>query len=171
MKIYPIVALAAFAAAAAFSAETNAPPMGTLAYMDWRNGFRDLRFGDALSNRADMVRQATTAQEIYTRKNEDLQIGGARATEIFYCAHHGKLCAISIMVDAGSYYSLRAPFAAAYGEPARDKDSPDEEFWLGSEVTASIMKNDDGTADLFLRNRELSKAEQAERAAAAAKKL
>ncbi len=154
---YSLAVVVFLMASLTLAADTNAPPMGTLAYMDWRNGFRDLKFGEVLSNRADMVRLKDSDWDEYERKPENLSIGTATAKAIYYSTTRGKLHEISIIIAHEDLEQVRDVFVAAYGEPgpAIKGTATPEERWKGK-IVQMFTRDTPGDAFVTIYNSELS---------------
>jgi hypothetical protein len=132
-------------------AGTNAPPMGTLAYLDWKNGFRDLHFRDVISNRADMARTYYEGyDETYWRASDDLYFEKVMATRIVYIAHLGELYRVDILVPKIDQYEVRDIFIAAYGKPRTATNSLDTiDWWNGKSVYANLSQEVFGESAVF----------------------
>ena len=117
-----------FAGQAWAATDTNAPPMGSTDYMDWKNGFRDVRFGEDLTKRSDMEplfpSPAGTASE-YKKKSETLEIGDVKLKSIIYFAHHGKLYEIEMESSWDNGSTVLDAFTAAL----RRSHRKDEQAW------------------------------------------
>lgn len=72
---------------------TNAPPKGTTAYRDWRNGFRDTKFGIHRADLGETKYQTTKGQYIVYSRNETNETLG------------------TIHINLTRYWFLRAAYA------------------------------------------------------------
>jgi hypothetical protein len=71
------------------------PSPGSLAYLDYKNGFRDLKFGDP--PRADMVlKEDSGDSKYYARPSDDLSIGGAQLSHLIYGFYKNRLHAVQV---------------------------------------------------------------------------
>jgi hypothetical protein len=69
------------------------PSQGSLAYLDHKNGFRDLKFGDP--PRAEMVlKEESGDSKYYARPTDDLSIGGAHLSQLVYSFYKNRLQAV-----------------------------------------------------------------------------
>jgi hypothetical protein len=110
------------------------PSPGSLAYLDARNGFRDLTFGDPPQQGMRVVEDHGDTK-YYTRPSDDLTIGGAKIKEISYGFYKGRL--YSVLIETEGLLNSRALLEVlqqAYGTGSRPNRFMDEYMWDGSRV-------------------------------------
>jgi hypothetical protein len=71
------------AAATPSAPPSRDPSPGSVAYLDFKNGFRDLKFGDPPTENMVIVEDAGESK-YYRRTGDDLTIGGARLSSLDY---------------------------------------------------------------------------------------
>ena len=97
---------------------------GTIGYLDARNGFRDLKFGQAISQCPGMRLVKTDYRGIggknikaYVRDADDLRIGTARLESIVYVFYKDRLMAVQISAKGEEDMSvIMGAFSELYGE-------------------------------------------------------
>jgi hypothetical protein len=119
-------------------AETQRAPVdpspGSLAYLDFRNGFRDLKFGDPPTQNMTVFEEGGDTK-FYRRSSDDLTIGNANIKEISYGFYKGRL--YSVLLQTGGLINSRALLAVlreAYGPGSRPNQFMDRYLWDGSKV-------------------------------------
>lgn len=162
MKRRLLVGMAAILVVAAgtiwAATDTNAPPMGSTDYMDWKNGFRDVRFGEEFTNRGDIAVVSSNYPDEFRKLHEDLKIGSATVRDITYFTFHGKATGIVISCDLENGPKLLDVFTAAYGEPVADDEDSSKQHWRGNQVRASYSLNKESDVYfLVVQNREWSR--------------
>jgi hypothetical protein len=146
------------------------PSPGSLAYLDYKNGFRDLTFGDP--PKAGMVlREDSGDSKCYLRPSDDLSIGGAELSEIVYGFYKNRLHAVR-MITRG-YSNSRAlldVLRQAYGPPRRPNQFMENYRWRGSMVTVTYDENSiTREADIWLFSEPLIAEQEADKKAKARK--
>jgi hypothetical protein len=113
---------------------TTEPSPGSLAYLDFRNGFRDLKFGDPPTQDMKVFEEGGETK-FYRRSSDDLTIGNANIEEISYGFYKGRL--YSVLLQTGGLINSRALLAVlreAYGPGSRPNQFMDRYLWDGSKV-------------------------------------
>lgn len=142
--------LALFVASLAYAQDTTQPPMGTPAYLDWRYGFRDLKFEQPLEACKDMyVSDDRGDVKFCKRKDENLRLGEAVLSEIVYVFHKGRF--LSVQIDAKEQSNSRALLAVleeAYGPGSvKPKEDPNNHRdWMGKRVLGTYTLYASGIA-------------------------
>jgi hypothetical protein len=74
---------------------------GSVAVLDERYGFRDLKFEQSIKATKDMVLLEDDGDmKFYTRKGDPLEVGGAKLKKIEYAFYKGKLANITLTAAA-----------------------------------------------------------------------
>jgi len=97
---------------------------GTIAYLDARNGFRDLKFGQSIAQcpgmrlvKSDYRGSAGKNIKTYVRDSDDLRIGTARLESIVYVFFKDRLMAVDLSVkDDEDMAVVTGAFSELYGE-------------------------------------------------------
>jgi hypothetical protein len=119
---------------AASSKRQTGPAPGTLAYLDAKNGFRDLTFGDPPTPEMDLVTDAGDLKT-YVRPSDDLTLGGAQLQTIGYRFY--KDCLYSVAIIAKGYangVAILEVLRQAYGKGEQPNQFLDEFLWRGRRV-------------------------------------
>jgi hypothetical protein len=114
--------------------ERGDPSPGSLAYLDFRNGFRDLTFRDPPPQGMRVV-EAHGDTTYYTRPSDDLTIGDARIKEMTYGFYKGQF--YSVLLQTEGLINSRALLEVlrqAYGVGARPNQFMERYVWDGSRV-------------------------------------
>lgn len=122
------------------SLEVPSPPvpMGSPAYLDARNGFRDAKFGSPLSSfKGMMLKEQGSGMKYYVRNGDDLTIGKGKLSVLSYGFYKNQL-SIIIMVMAGGQNSraILSVFQEAYGSGFKSNQFLEDYYWPGKKVTA-----------------------------------
>ena len=127
------------------------PAPGSLAYLDAKNGFRDVRFGSVPTK--DMELAGVDGEEkIYIRPTDSLEIGGGTCEKILYVFHAGHLRAVSVTTEGWkNNRAIRESLHAAYGAPSVPSEYGGRERWIGNRVVAEYSENRDGGAVTYFR--------------------
>jgi hypothetical protein len=127
-------------------------------YLDYKNGFRGVRFGTSIDTFKDLVLNMDTGTvKKYTKKDDDLSIGGFKVTEILYQFFDGKFQGVSISASNGEAENLLNVFQAAFGPGAHPKGISSQYFWVGKTANANIITDQQGRARAWIGNNELQK--------------
>ncbi len=159
------------AAASAHPAVKEPAPneMGHVHYLDYKNGFRGVKFGSPSSAipGLSMVREQGS-MKIYQKSDETLNIGACQLDKILYQFVDDKFMGVSLFpkdVDDGQ--ALRQIFEIAFGDGATAKphaDSSehhqhaDEFFWRGKIANARISYTEAHQAEAWIGNNDLQEA-------------
>jgi hypothetical protein len=112
------------------------PSLGSLAYLDFRNGFRDLKFGD-LPTQDMRIFEDSVETRFYRRPSDDLTIGGAKVSEIVYGFYKGRFYAV--LISTKGIVNSRAMLDVlqqAYGLGRRPNQFLDDYYWEGALVSS-----------------------------------
>jgi hypothetical protein len=151
------------------SGQTNSPRqsppnsgMGTLAYLDASNGFRDLSFGSAPL--ADMrLVEDDGDEKFYQRSTDDLSVGSGHLASITYDYYKYRLLGVELETRGlANSRALLDTLKAAYGVPYQPNGFLQRYMWPGAIVNViydeSAIKGD--STSLIL-NKALIAADQA----------
>lgn len=131
---------------------TNQPPLGSLGYLDWRNGFRDLMFGQTLETCTGMLVTPADGTDnlMLTRREDNLLLGEAKLKQVQYSFYKRKLVAVVVQIegDENVTNALRV-LKHAYGEGTTGTNGAVQ--WLGERVQAELnpLKDKHGSAFLI----------------------
>lgn len=134
----------------AFAAEEETlPDIGSAEYLDAKNGFRDVTFGQAPT--ADMVRRSRSkvtvlALDMYARPHERLAIGRVKLDYILYGFYKERLIEVDLKVRPEDCQLLTRFLEAAYGGPSEKTNGSLVREWNGESV--SLMWTDMSKSDL-----------------------
>jgi hypothetical protein len=149
--------------------EPGPTEMGHVHYLDYKNGFRGVKFGSPSSaiQGLSLVREAGS-MKIYQKSGEALTLGACNLDHIYYHFVDDKFMGVSLFpkdVDDGQ--ALREIFEIAFGEGATAKphaDSgehhqhADEFFWRGKIANARISYTEAHQAEAWIGNNDLQDA-------------
>jgi hypothetical protein len=125
--------------------EIPAPPvkMGSLAYLDARNGFRDVTFGDAITKYPDMVKDSTSgALTCYRRPTDDLVVGEGTLASIHYCFYKARLSHVLLKAtDHSNTKAVLQTLQHAYGAGIQPNPYMENYVWMGDKVWLSYHGN------------------------------
>ena len=144
---------------------TNVVP-GTLAYLDWRYGFRDLKFEQPIEACQGMVLiEDDNELKFYTRKGEPLELNGARLKTIEYGFYKGKLATL-VLVAAGEADAvpLLKSLEADYGPGQKSPRNPGKLYWFGKKVLLDYMPSPSGPVSVGMWSKPLQALQQADKA-------
>lgn len=141
---------------------------GHVHYLDYRNGFRGVKFGTPLSSfqGLELIRD-TGATKIYRKANDDLRIGEAQLEQIRYHFVDDKLMGVSLFTkDESDGQALRVVFELAYGNGIPQKPQPGGEgtshafhahefLWKGKIANARLTFGDNHESESWIGNNEL----------------
>jgi hypothetical protein len=99
---------------------------GHVHYLDYRNGFRGVKFGTPVSSfqGLELIRD-TGATKIYRKTNDDLKIGEAQLEQIRYHFADDKFMGVSLFTkDESDGQALLVVFQLAYGNGIPQKPQP-----------------------------------------------
>lgn len=136
---------------AAKPAKEKVAKLGTPAYLDAKNGFRDVTFGmtsDRIPGLVLLEEDASHQLKTYTRPNEDLQLGKLPLTKIEYTFFENKLCQVTLYWNLTYPAStLRVPpttdlagnCARLYGHPAKRSTTKDSTYFVWRSKKTGLM--------------------------------
>jgi len=143
------------------------PNPGTLAYLDWRYGFRDLKFEQAVDVCRDMVPVEDGGDtKFYSRKNDSLELSGAKLKKIEYGFYKGKLANVTITAadDANAAMLLKS-WEADYGPGRKSPKNNNKLYWFGKKVLVDYLPSPTGPASLGMWSKPLQALQQADKQA------
>jgi hypothetical protein len=122
------------------------PKPGSLAYLDWRYGFRDLKFEQPVATCRGMVLVEDDGDlKFYTRKEERLELGGAKLKLIEYGFYRGKLANVTINAEGKSNSeALLKVLQKDYGTGIQAPHTFDKLYWFGQKVLVDYMSSAGG---------------------------
>ena len=110
------------------------PSPGSLAYLDFKNGFRDLTFGDPYPQTMRLI-EDDGETKYYTRAGDDLTIGGSTVQRIVYGFYQGRFYAVLIETDGyANSRALLEVLREAYGPGTRPNRLMERYAWHGTRV-------------------------------------
>ena len=140
----------------------------SLAALDFKNGFRDLKFGEPPTH-SMVLKDDAGDKKYYTRPEDDLSIGGGRANQLIYGFTNNRLSTILIQTNGMSNSrALLEVLRQAYGPGSQPDPSLPRYTWRGSQVRVSYNENaNTHNADTWLhhvpaRDEEQKDAEKAD---------
>jgi hypothetical protein len=144
--------------------------MGHVHYLDYKNGFRGVKFGSPSSAipGLTLVREQHGSMKIYSKSDDTLTIGSCQLDKILYHFVDDKFMGVSLFpkdVDDGK--ELRQIFEIAFGDGATAKphadagehhQHADEFFWTGKIANARISYTEAHQAEAWIGNNALQDA-------------
>jgi hypothetical protein len=161
------VLFASLLAGLAIAEDTNHPPAGSLAYLDWRYGFRDLKFEQSIETSKDMVLVEDDGDlKFYHRKDERLQLGDAKLQQIEYGFYRGKFATVVITAasNAETAAFLRA-MVADYGAPQKSPRNNNKLYWFGQKVLVDYLPSPTGPPSVGMWSKPLQALQLADKQA------
>jgi hypothetical protein len=159
------------AAASAHPAAKEPAPdqMGHVHYLDYKNGFRGVKFGSPSSAIPGLnLVTERGSMKIYQKSGDTLTLGACQLDKILYHFVDDKFMGVSLFpkdVDDGQ--ALREIFEIAFGEGATAKphadagehhQHADEFFWRGKIANARISYTEAHQAEAWIGNNDLQDA-------------
>jgi hypothetical protein len=143
--------------------------MGHVHYLDYKNGFRGVKFGSPSSaiSGLSLVRESGP-MKMYQKSGETLTLGACTLDHIYYHFVDDKFMGVSLFpkdVDDGK--ALREIFEIAFGDGATAKphadagehhQHADEFFWRGKIANARISYTESHMAEAWIGNNDLQDA-------------
>lgn len=112
----------------------------SIADLDEKNGFRELKCGDALPKGMRMVEE--DGDEKYYTRQESFTIGAGTVTEIAYGFYKGQLGSVQMRTKGLiNSNAVRQAFEAAYGFPSQPNRFMKYYFWNGGKVSLTFDQN------------------------------
>lgn len=144
-RVVRLLAAACSAVALCAALAAAQPPMGSIDFLDYKNGFRDAHFG-ALPAEVPGLGPLTETGELSCGRRPDdrLQIGNAKLSAVEYCFFEGKLARITIIFDTVVDTEIAVEgLREAWGQPLSIVRSPDPSIarrltWTGDNVRAML---------------------------------
>jgi hypothetical protein len=118
------------------------PSLGSLAYLDFRNGFRDLKFGDPPTSDMVLKEEESGDTKYYARPRDDLSLGGAQLQRIIYGFYKDRF--FWLLLETQGLVHSRAMLDVmrqAYGPGYQGNRYLQEFAWLGSHVSGLYNQN------------------------------
>jgi hypothetical protein len=141
---------------------------GHVHYLDYRNGFRGVKFGTPVSSfqGLELIRD-TGAAKFYRKTNDDLKIGEAQLEQIRYHFVDDKFMGVSLFTkDESDGEALLVVFELAYGRGIPQKPQPGGEgtshashahefLWKGKIANARLTFGDNHETESWIGSNEL----------------
>lgn len=117
------------------------PEIGSLRWLDFRYGFRDIRFETPLSSKMYLTESGEIGK-FYRKSNENLNFGAALLEKITYGYHDNKLFIIIIDMkgNLNAEHALNV-LVEAYGPPEQENPYIEKYYWNGDKVLLVYEKN------------------------------
>jgi hypothetical protein len=117
------------------------PSPGSLAYLDFKNSFRDLKFGDRPTN-SMVLKDDAGDKKYYTRPEDDLSMGGARVDQVIYGFSKDRLSTILIQTKGlSNSRAVLEVLRRTYGPGSQPDPSLPRYSWRGSQMSVSYNEN------------------------------
>jgi hypothetical protein len=117
------------------------PALGSLAYLDFKNGFRDLQFGDLPSPDMRLIEDHGDTT-YYTRPRDDLMIGQSQLSWVAYGFYRGRLYTVLLStVGLTNSRALLEVLRQAYGRGTRPNPFMERYYWNSTHVVLSYDEN------------------------------
>ena len=143
--------------------------MGHVHYLDYRNGFRGVKFGSPSSSIPGLnLTREQGSMKVYQKSGDTLNIGDCQLDRILYHFVDDKFMGVSLFpkdVDDGK--ALLEIFEIAFGNGATSKphadagehhQHADEFFWKGKVANARITYTEAHQSDAWIGNNDLQDA-------------
>jgi hypothetical protein len=142
--------------------DATQPTPGSLVYLDWHYGFRDLKFEQSVESSKDMVLVEDDGDlKFYTRKNDRMELGGAKLKLIEYGYYKGKFATVTITADGEAEAAALLKFLITDYGPARKSPRGDTKYyWFGQKVLADYMISPTGNASVGMWSKPLQALQQ-----------
>ena len=167
MRFTFAVLFACLVAGLATAEDTNQPTPGSLAYLDWRYGFRDLEFERSIETCKAMVLIEDDGDlKFYHRKDDSLELGGAKLKLIEYGFYKGKFATVVITVasEVDAVPFLKS-LEADYGPARKSPRNNGKLYWFGQKVLVDYTPSPTGPPSVGLWSKPLQALQQAEKQA------
>lgn len=115
---------------------TSAPEAGSKKFLDYKNGFKDIKLGSDIADLSDKVKLVDKEQNFYEfLEIADLKIGTSKINSIALATYNGKIKDIFISLEKGSGNTIFSVLREAYGIYSdRPNQFMDKYYWLGNKV-------------------------------------
>ncbi len=131
------------------------------------DGFRGIKWGTDISTLKDMEYFRTDSSyggiKKYTRKNDDLHIGGAKLEIIEYGFWREKFCVVLVITQGYTNWAgLSEAVFEKYGKGYQDNEYIEKYIWSGSVTVMMLTYNEiSGEGTLLMRSEEIYKQQKA----------
>lgn len=148
--------------------DTNAPAAGSIAYLDYRYGYRNVHFGMSSSDLPESLAPFTSGGiKFYACTKEDDAVGGTKPARPMYGFYKDQLASVNVVMDdKDDFEAWMRVLTAAYGPPSTLADGRYQ--WTGKRVLLVASPFVNGTASFQMQSIPIFKQKQADEAAAAA---
>lgn len=147
----------------ASSAATANPPPGSLAYLDAKNGFRDLTFGDPPPE-GMLTTEEDGGRRVYVRPDDELTIGDAHVRRMTYTFYRERFAAVRLHTTTlADGRALLAVLQQAFGPGVKDDPKRERYTWVGQQVAVTYGEHTIGhEAEVWLRSQPLMQEQAAD---------
>jgi hypothetical protein len=144
--------------------EASQPMPGSLAYLDWRYGFRDLKFEQSIESSKNMVLIEDDGDlKFYNRRNDRLELGDAKLKLIEYGYYKGKLATVTIVADGEANAApLLKSLETDFGPGRKSPRNVSKYYWFGQRVLTDYMTSATGQASVGMWSKPLQALQQTE---------
>jgi hypothetical protein len=143
--------------------------MGHVHYLDYKNGFRGVKFGSPSSSISGLsLTRQQGSMKIYSKSAETLNIGDCQLDKVLYHFVDDKFMGVSLFPkDADDAKALQEIFEIAFGDGATAKphadsgahrEHADEFFWRGKVANARLTFTEAHIAEAWIGNNDLQEA-------------
>ena len=131
------------------------------------DGFRGIKWGTDISTLKDMeylgIDPSYGGMKKYTRKNEDLHLGGAKLEIIGYGFWRGKFCGVQILTKGSTNWrGLRDAVFEKFGRGYQSNEYIEYYIW-GGDITGMSLKYNEISKEgkLFMSSKEINRQQKA----------
>ena len=131
------------------------------------DGFRGIKWGTDIETLKGMKYLKTDPSfggtKLYTRKNEDLHLGGAKLKNIGYDFWRGKFCSVQVITQGSTnWYGLKEAVFEKFGRGYQDNEYIEDYVWVGDITLMSLKYNEISEKGmLFMHSKEIYKQQKA----------
>ncbi len=140
--------------------------MGHVHYLDYKNGFRGIKFGSPSSAFQGLtLTREQGAMKIYQKSGETLELGDCQLEKILYHFVDDKFMGVSLFPkDSDDGKALLEIFEIAFGagatgrphaDSSEHKQHADEFFWRGKVANARLAFSEAHQAEAWIGNNEI----------------
>jgi hypothetical protein len=107
------------------------------------DGFRGIKWGTDIKTLTgfDLKEMTPWKQGTYSRKNEEMTLGGAKLKEVQWLFYEGRLFQVGIITpDAGAFKALKEATERRYGKDYRDASHGEFESYTWTGITSDGKK-------------------------------
>jgi hypothetical protein len=117
------------------------PSPGSLAYLDFKNGFRDLTFGDPPTSNM-VLKEEHGDDKFYTRPQDDLTLGGSQLQRIIYGFYKDRFYWLLLETKGlVNSHAMLDVIRQTYGPGYQGNRYIQRFGWLGSRVSGIYTEN------------------------------